>query len=256
MQIKKYTKLRSNKYKVLIDDIEVNLYDDVIIKYELLRKKEITEKEFKDIVEYNDSLESYYKALKYINIKLRTEKEIENYLNKIYPKRIIKETIKRLKDNGYLNKEYYLKCYIEDQVNLTNNGPLKIKKDLIKLGYSDIEVDAKLNNISNDIWLSKLENLIKKKINSNHNYSKYKLIQKIIYDLGAKGYYKWMIEDILKDVDIEVDNKVINKEYRKIYNKLSKKYTGNELDYQVKIKLLQKGFTNTEIEEIKKNEAF
>ena len=45
MIIKKYTKMKSNKYKVLIDDIEVKLYDDVIIKYQLLRKKELSEEE-------------------------------------------------------------------------------------------------------------------------------------------------------------------------------------------------------------------
>ena len=32
--------MKSNKYKVKIDDLEVKLYDDVIVKYQLLRKKE------------------------------------------------------------------------------------------------------------------------------------------------------------------------------------------------------------------------
>ena len=54
MKIGKYTKLKSNKYSVVIDDITVKLYDDVIVKYELLRLKEIDEKLFKEITEYND----------------------------------------------------------------------------------------------------------------------------------------------------------------------------------------------------------
>ena len=64
------------------------------------------------------------------------------------------------------------------------------------------------------------------------------------------GYYKWMVEEIINGLDLSTDSKIIEKEYRKIYNKLSKKYEGNELTYQVKIKLLQKGFSNSEIEEI------
>ena len=76
MKIGKYTKLKDNRYSVKIDDITVKLYDDVIVKYELLRTKDIDEKLFKEITEYNDKLEAYYKSLKYITRKLRTEKEI------------------------------------------------------------------------------------------------------------------------------------------------------------------------------------
>ena len=104
MKIGKYTKLKSNKYSVVIDDITVKLYDDVIVKYELLRLKEIDDKLFKEITEYNDRLEAYYKSLKYITKKLRTEKEIYKYLDKDYSKEIILETIDKLKRMGYLNK--------------------------------------------------------------------------------------------------------------------------------------------------------
>ena len=128
MKVGKYTKLKSNKYSVEIDGISVKLYDDVIVKYELLRIKEINDKLFKEITEYNDKLEAYYKSLKYITKKLRTEKEIYKYLEKDYDKKTILETIDKLKNSGYLNKELYLKCYISDQVNMNLVGPNKIKK--------------------------------------------------------------------------------------------------------------------------------
>ena len=242
--------MKSNKYKVLFDDIEVKLYDDVIIKYQLLRKKEITDEEFQEITEYNDRLEAYYKALKYISNKLRTEKEVFNYLDKVYSKSVIRETIERLKQDGYLNKEVYLKSYLADQINLSNNGPEKIKKDLVKLGFTDEEFRERIDDIKDEVWLNKIEYIVKKKINTNHSYGTYKLREKILYDLCNMGYYKWMVEEIINGLDLSTDSKIIEKEYRKIYNKLSKKYEGNELTYQVKIKLLQKGFSNSEIEEI------
>jgi regulatory protein len=109
MKIGKYTKLKDNRYSVKIDDLTIKLYDDVIVKFELLRVKEIDEALFKEITEYNDKLEAYYKSLKYITRKLRTEKEIYKYLEKDYDKRVILETIDRLKNMGYLNREVYLK---------------------------------------------------------------------------------------------------------------------------------------------------
>lgn len=250
MKIGKYKKMKSNKYKVMFDDIEVKLYDDVIIKFELLRKKEITDEEFNTITEYNDRLEAYYKALKYISNRLRTEKEVFTYLDKVYSKSVIKETIDKLKDDGYLNKEVYLKCYISDQINLTNNGPEKIKKDLVKLGFKEEEFKDNLDNINDDIWLDKIRNAIEKKINTNHSYGLYKLREKVIYELSIMGFYKWMIEEVINEFDFSTDESLVLKEYNKIINKLSKKYEGDNLRYQVRIKLLQKGFTNSEIDNV------
>ncbi len=252
MKIIKYTKMKSNKYKVKIDDIEVKLYDDVIIKYQLLRKKEITDEEFQEITEYNDNLEAYYKGLKYLSSKMRTEKEIFFYLNKVYSKRVCNEVIDKLKNNGYINKEVYLKAYIDDQVNLGSYGPEKIKKDLIKLGYTQDEEEARINKIDDNVWLEKLERLVGKKIKTNHSYGSYKLKEKILFDLMNTGYYKWMIEEVINSFEFEDDLALVQKEYKKAYNKLSKKLEGSELAYQIKMKLLQKGFSSSAIEKVSK----
>ena len=252
MKIIKYVKMKSNKYKVIIDDLEVKLYDDVILKYQLLRRKEITPEEFEEITEYNDNLEAYYKGLKYLNTKMRTEKEVFYYLNKTYSRNVCNDVITKLKENGYINKDIYLKAYVDDQVNLGNNGPEKIKKDLVKLGYEYSEIEERLNKIDDSIWLDKVSRLVDKKIKINHSYGSYKLKEKILYDLSNIGYYKWMIEEIINQYEFTDDLELIKKEYNKIYNKLKKKYDGSELNYQVKMKLLQKGFSNSGIEKVTK----
>ena len=44
MKIKKYIKTGSNKYKIILEnDKSIILYEDVILKYELLLKKEISD---------------------------------------------------------------------------------------------------------------------------------------------------------------------------------------------------------------------
>ena len=211
MKIEKYTKLKDNCYNVLIDNEEYKLYDDVIIKYELLRNKEIDDTLFKEIIKYNNKLEAYYKALRYITKKQRTEKEIRDYLVKDYSHKITEETIEKLKETGYLNKELYLKCYLADQVNLSNHGPNKIKKDLLKLGFSLEEIEDKLNNM---------------------------------------GYYKEMIEDIIAKNDFSPSLDLISNEYNKAKIKLSKKYEGYELESKIVAKLLSKGFYYEDIKRI------
>ena len=253
MKIGKYTKLKSNKYSVVIDDITVKLYDDVIVKYELLRLKEIDDKLFKEITEYNDRLEAYYKSLKYITKKLRTEKEIYKYLDKDYSKEIILETIDKLKRMGYLNKELYLKSYLSDQVHMSLNGPNKIKKDLVSLGYDEDEIKESIESIDNDIWLDKVQKIINKKIKSNRNLGSNKLKEKLVYDLSNMGYYKWMIEDIIHSTEFSSDSNILEKEYNKLYARLSRKFDGSSIDYQIRMKLLQKGFYSSEIDKFIQN---
>ena len=249
MKIGKYTKLKSNKYSVVIDDITVKLYDDVIVKYELLRLKEIDDKLFKEITEYNDRLEAYYKSLKYITKKLRTEKEIYKYLDKDYSKEIILETIDKLKRMGYLNKELYLKSYLSDQVHMSLNGP----KDLVSLGYEEDEIKESIESIDNDIWLDKVQKIVNKKIKSNRNLGSNKLKEKLVYDLSNMGYYKWMIEDIIHSTEFSSDSNILEKEYNKLYARLSRKFDGSSIDYQIRMKLLQNGFYSSEIDEFIKN---
>lgn len=250
MKIGKYTKLKSNKYSVEIDGISVKLYDDVIVKYELLRRKEIDDNLFKEMTEYNDRLEAYYKALKYISKKLRTEKEIEKYLGEEYSRSVIRETIEKLKKDGYLDQQLYLKSYLADQVNLGNYGPNKIKKELIKLGLKEEDVVPKIEEISDDVWLAKIEKIVKKRISSNKTYGNNKLKEKLLYDLSNLGYYKWMIEEVIDKSEFSSNISLVEKEYNKIYNKLSKKYNGYELENKIIAKLLSKGFYYEEIKNV------
>ena len=183
MKITKFIKQKSNKYTVEFNNgTSIKLYDDTIVKYNLLTHKELTEEELKTILEDNDKQEAYYKSLKYLTKKLRTEKEMIDYIHKDYPMSIVTKTIDRLKLDGYLNEELYLKAYLQDQINLGYYGPNKIKKDLVKLGFTESDINPKVDNIPNTIWIEKLNHLIDKRIKSNHQYSNIRLKEKILYD--------------------------------------------------------------------------
>ena len=139
MEIKKFKKKKSNLYELLFaDNTTLNLYDDTIIKYNLLINKNIDKQKLLEVVAYNNILEAYYKAIKYLTIKLRTKKEIEKYLLKNnYNPGTIKEVIVRLEKEKYINNDIYIKAYINDALNLTSKGPNLIKKELERLGFKE-----------------------------------------------------------------------------------------------------------------------
>lgn len=248
MKIEKFKKDKSNTYKVYFeDDVTISLYDDVIVKYNLLVNKEMDKKKFDEIVKYNDFLDGYYKSIKYINKKLRTELEIEKYLKKIdISSYNIKKIIDLLYKDGYLNKELYVKAYINDQYNLTMNGPLKIKKDLISLGYEDRYLDNYLENYD---WCLRIDKIIIKKVKINHKLSNNALKTKLLKDIIKMGYQKEDIVYYLEKFEFDNDEEYLKKELYKIKNKYSKKYEGNELEYKVINYLYKKGFN---IEDIKR----
>ena len=242
MKIKSYKKKKTNIYEITLSNNEkISLYDDVILKYELLLKKEITDSDLKEVINYNSFIESYNVALKYINIKLRTEKEIRKKLAN-YEKQAIDYTIDRLVKEGYINNELYIKSYINDEVNLKIIGPNKILFDLKKLGFKDDEILNYLDTFDNELWLNKINKYALKKVNSNHNLSGLILKKKLMQDLQNKGFYKDHINTILNEFNFNDDQDIYEKEYQKQKKKLSRKYSGEELEYRIKINLLKKGF--------------
>ena len=247
MEIKKYKKLKNNIYELeLGDNLRIKLYDDVIVKYNLLLKKNITDKELKEIINFNDELESYYLALKYISKKLRSEKEVIEYLKKnSYNSVIIEKTINRLKKYNYLNREVYIKSFINDRYNFSIDGPNKIKRKLNELGFNDDEIIPFIDKDYQD----KIKRIIDKKVSNNHKLSNNMLKQNISNYLINLGYPKDMFIDYLDKININ-NKEYLIKDLEKLINKYKNKYSNKELRYVIKNKLFIKGYNREEIEEV------
>lgn len=245
--MKKILSYRKKKYNniyeiTLSNNEKLELYDDVILKYELLLKKEIPEDLFDEIIVFNSYLESYNKALKYINTKLRTEKEIIDKLFG-YSEDAINYTITRLRKEGYLDKDLYIKAYVNDAINLKLVGPLTIIHDLKLKGFLESDVEEYLATFDKEIWLKKIEKVMQKKVNSNHHQSIILLKDRVVEDLMHRGFYKNDILNVLDNFDFGADdNAIYEKEYNKLKTKLARKYSGKELEYRIKIGLIKKGF--------------
>ena len=226
MKIIKYTKKNKNTYEITLENKEIiTIYDE------------------------NTYYEAYYKALKYLSIKMRTNLEITKYLSN-YPSNIIDKVITKLYEENYLNDELYITSYINDQINLNNKGYNKILKELELMGFDSNTISYYLNLVDHNTWLNNINKYITKK--NKHNYKgsskNYKL--KILNDLLNKGYFKEDITKFLDNLDVRDDKSNIIKDYDKAYLNLSKKYQGRELEYKIKNKLLSKGYDYQTIENL------
>ena len=150
------------RYKVTTSSGEITLYEDVIIKNNFLLKKEIDLPLLEKILDENTYYEAYDLSLSYIETKLRTEKEISDYLEKKgFNYDVIKHAINKLKEIGLLNEKSYIEAYTNDKVNLSSYGPFKIKRDLLNLGLKEENIDNYLFTIKEDVWSDKIDKIIK-----------------------------------------------------------------------------------------------
>lgn len=249
MNIVKFKKIGLDKYKIYLDDTELILYEDVILKYNLLIKHNIDLKELETIIEENKYYEVYNIALKYISIKLRSKDEVISYLSKKeFSNKLIEEVIKHLEEEGYLNEKVFIEAYINDEINLKSDGPYKIKSNLLNLGINENLIDEHIDKIDNDVWKAKIKKHIEKAVNLNKKYSSTILKQKILYDLYLKGFDNDMISLVLENININNgDCSNLETEYNKAYKKFSSKYKGKELVNKIYVYLQRKGFNYYDI---------
>ena len=247
MKISKIKKLSNGKYKIKFDDMsEITTYDEVILKENLLLNKIVDEKKLEKISNQTEFYSNYNKVLKYVVSKIRSEKEIDEYIKKSNLEDKKEEIKKKLKDINLINDSVYLKSYVYDRVNLSNDGPNQIINNLKEQNITDFDEVYKYMN-EFDI---KLEKLMKKKIQLNKNKSKNMLKQKLILYFIDLGYDKDKIVYYFNNNFVE-NKDIVQREYDKLYKKYFSKKTSEELDFFIKSKLYSKGFSKDDISKIK-----
>jgi len=202
MKIIKYEKKGNNKYKVHLENNEsINIYEDVIIKNNLLYKKEMDRELLEKIDNDNSQFDAYNKCVKYISVRIRSKHEIEEYLKKkeIEPS-LIDETIDKLIKNNLLNDDIFTKAFVNDKIKFTTMGPYRIEQELKKHHIGSNIIYKYLNEIDDVTIDDKINKQINKLIKSSRK--KQNLRNKIYMNLLSLGYSNEMILRNLNNYDL------------------------------------------------------
>lgn len=250
MNIIKYKKIGNSKYKVELDDgTSLVLYEDVILKYQLLITKCIDSDNIDSINKDNMQEDVYYVALNSLKSRMKSINDLRVLLlNKEYPSDMVDIAINKLIDQGYLNDENFVRCYINNQMITTSNGPDRIKKDLLDKKIDINIIDSNLDIFNDEEQIIRINKIIEKRIKSNNSRGGVVLKSKIYNDLKVLGYNSELINRVLSDYSFDNDNELAKKEYDKLVRKYSRKYSGYELKRIVNEKLYMKGLKYEEID--------
>ena len=252
MKITKFKKISKDKYKVYLEDgKDISLYEDVIINNNLLVDKKIDDYLLNDLIKQNDVVSAYSMALNFISIRIRSKKEVYEYLEKKQVQSlIIDKTVNRLVKEGYINDLNFSKSYVNDQLLLTASGPYKIKKNLFKYGIDEEIINEVFSEIDYNLIEQRLFSLINKQLKTKKG-SKSMVKIKLLNYFCNLGYDKEIILKQLDKVNIQSSLDMLKKEYNKLYNKYSKVYDDEKLKYVIEQKLFVKGYTKEEINSVK-----
>lgn len=203
IKIIKYKKENNGKYKLFLEDgSTIDTYEDVILKNNLLYKKDIDDSLYDIIMNDNVYEEAYSKSINYIRIRLRSINEMKVYLkSKKYSEEVINIIIERLIKNNLLNDAIFTQAFINDKLNFTTMGPYKIELELKKHNIDNNIISKCISTIDEDIIYEKINKLITKFIKSNKKYKGFMLKNKIYTNLINLGYSSSMILEVLNNYE-------------------------------------------------------
>lgn len=236
MKIEKVTKL-NNGYQIKLRDQQlITVDEDTLVKERLLVGKEIDDVLLKELLMISNSYDCYLRAIKYNNYRLRSIKEMREYLIKLGCLEV-EYLIGKLTLDGYLNDGIYQRAFINDRINLTLDGPLKIKRDLQKRGIELLD-DEIFNQLGDNFWQERCQLIINKQLKTVKPMSNFMLRKKLYDYLNQAGYQPEIINLALDEMNIDEANSLSN-----FINKNKAKYAEDKL---IK-KAIQAGFNYYEI---------
>lgn len=199
LKIEKYKKIGQAKYRLYLSNGEViDTYDEIILKNNLLLKKELDDYLYNQVVA-DSKLQEYYNAcIKYITVRIRSTKEIRDYLKK---KNVESEDIdyiiEKFTNEKFLDDNLFCECFIKDKLKFTTMGEHKIIFELKKHNISSDIIENNRYLMSDDVLREKIDKIITKQINSNRKLDNHKLRNKLYNNLLNAGYSSSLIVDRL-----------------------------------------------------------
>ena len=199
MQITRIAKVgKEDKFAVFIDDVlKLFLSGQSILDNELVVGQKIDEAKITKLNLISNEDQLFLKSLKYLNIRLRSEGEIRQYLKgKGADSNQLANIISKLKSLDLVNDERFSAAFIHDKLLSSPASKRKIAYELKKKRIAEDIIEKSLNNeqISDEDSLNKL-------IEIKRRQPKYQDDLKLMQYLVRNGFNYGDVKRALKEIN-------------------------------------------------------
>ena len=243
VEVLKVTKSK-NKYIVETNIDKLECSENQLIDYRIFKGKIFELEEWKYILENKISSDLFNKTLNFLSYKMRTEKEIKEYLKKHTDNiDFINQVIDRLKNSQLINDDLYTKDYIKSQIS-NLKGPKVIELNLSLKGINKEIINKGLLLYDEELLNENICTIIEKELPKIKTYPIIKQKEKIKSKLIRLGYIEPFISLNIRKFHFDADVKQrLEKEVSVL---IRKGYDFNK----IKNKLYQKGYNLQDIKNI------
>lgn len=138
-------------------------------------------------------------ALRYLRFRARSEKEMKIYLGKRgYDSRTITKVLTELKDQNFVNDEYFCRLYVYDAFKIYHKGPFRIRRELRQLGISTQMIEKEIEDFlaEND-----LKEIVRDYLNRHlgNEILSVEKVEKLKARLYRKGFDPFFLNEVLRE---------------------------------------------------------
>lgn len=244
-------KNNNERFSIFIDkgsgeEFGFGVDQDVLISFGLRKGVELSD-EMLEGIHFEDQVKKGMNyALNYLSYRMRSEKEVKEYLTKKeIPEEAFEAIFKKLHRYGYVNDLEFAIAFVRTKVNGGGKGPFVIAQELNQKGVNKKMTDKALEEYSYEQQLEIANKLAEKKASKLKTSSATEQRQKVNQELRAKGFDRDIIQEVMQQIDLE---KGEDEEWEALvlqaqkaerrYSKLERR----EFDHKMKQFLYRKGF--------------
>lgn len=260
-RISRITTQKKNKQRYNIylaqekgDQYSFSVDEAILIENRLHKGMELSQNLIEELKQNDAFHKSYSLALNYLSFRMRTKKEMYDYLKeKEVDEHYIPDIMDKLIHDGLLNDRQFTDAFVNTRINTSSKGPQLVIRELIQKGVSTQIAEEAIEKYTYEIQYEKAIKWIEKRLRTTTRDSFKKQHQKMRANLMQKGFSTDIINDVLAEVqnnqDADEEREALIFHAEKLLRRHDGKYTGYTLLQKVKEGLYRQGFSFDKINE-------
>lgn len=251
-------KRSKHRYNIFIYDGHKEKYgfsvdEDVLIKHNLRKGLELNETMIERLLQDDTLQKSYGEVIKYLSYRMRTKKEIIDYLEKKGAnEEHITNIVEKLTSEKLIDDQEFANSFVRSRIKTTTKGPGLVKQELQIKGVSSTVADKAIVQYDYGTQYKKAKKIAEKHLRKKSHNSINRQQQQLQATLVRNGFFQDVIQDVLAETQQEYQDDEIEAVYyqgRKLLRKHQGRLSGYELKNKLKESLYRQGFNMESINE-------
>lgn len=227
--------------------------ESVLIEFHLRKGLELNDEEIEKIKQKDELQKFYTRAIHYLSYRMRSRKEIYDYLEKNEVQQpFIEEIIRRLENEKLINDREFAEMFVRSRINTSTKGPRMIQNELKEKGISALIAQEALKQFTYEAQYEKTYKFIMKKLKGKTKHSFRKRLDQMKASLMQRGFSQDVIQaataEFIDEKDEDEEWEALVYQGEKLLRKYEPKLEGYELEHKLKEGLYRRGFSFDQIQ--------